>query len=149
MKFILHFLLILSFIVSAQIVTDSTDAGYPYRRIVKPPKTKGMTVLLSVVIPGGGHFYLGNHKTGLAYLAARTAPIVYAVTAFDKINDSRTRDQIGTTLAVIALGSWIGDVLHAGISAYGLNRENENISFNLEPDPVNKHYGFELVYYFK
>ena len=153
-------LLLFTFVAFADEI-NSTKASkpVPFRRIVKKESNhKGSAPILSVLIPGGGHFYLGNKKTGIAYVLTRALIIPGTILIFkntkifsdEPIN--KTELFIGETFATIGFASWITDIIHAAVSAKNYKpdvQETNKLSYGFISDFDEKKYGVAFNYTFK
>ncbi len=143
-------------------IPDSTKTKpVPFKRVVdkKDSQHLGSAPLISVFIPGGGHFYLGNKKTGMTYVLARALIIPGIALMVDNwqspfgnkiVNEGGFN--LGLGLCTIGLTSWIVDVVHAAVSANNRLQEiqdKKKLSYRIISDFEEKRYGVAFNYAFK
>ena len=151
-------LILLTFLLS--VFADSTDSTktskpVPFKRVVEKERNyKGAAPIISVFVPGGGHFYLGNHNKGKIYAVGRLVIIPGVLLMLNNFMDGdETLFWTGTSLSFVGIGFWITDVIDAGISARKYNKiirnHNKKLSYGIISDFDEKKYGVLLNYTFK
>jgi|GEM_PF-3722523 len=150
MRSVLSIILISIVTLSAQVDSLSLkNSGYPYKRTERENSTKGQAVFWSILVPGGGHFYLGNRNTGLAYGLVRLLIIPGSVLMAQNLYDGDEAElNIGISLSLIGIASWTADIIHAGYSAKHQGSE-KILGYRIDTDLENKRYGIGLTYTFK
>jgi hypothetical protein len=138
--------------------STATKQSVPFKRIVEKERNyKSAAPIISVFVPGGGHFYLGNTKTGIVYGLTRFLLIpgyklwIDNFRIFSSSSINKTESNLGVALMAIGMTSWIVDIIHAGISAknYEPEIQNNKLSYGIISDPKDNKYGVSLNYTFK
>ena len=141
--------------------TDSTKTSFKNlrNRGTKSSNYKGIAPILSAFIPGGGHFYLGDYKTGIAYGSTRLLLIPGLKLWLDNHSilgqsKNKTKEYFGLTLCAIGCISWTVDIIHAGISAKNYQPiihedKKGKLSYNIIPNFEKQKVELNLNYTFK
>ncbi len=107
----------------------------------------GVAPIISFFIPGGGHFYLDEYKTGVLYASTRLLLIPglrLFMDNFPVFNDNVNQTELGISYGLIFVGitSWTLDIIHAGISAHNYNLIYEDnkgsLGYQIRPDFENR-----------
>lgn len=146
------------FLLAAEPDSTKTKSNFRYMKTPKSEKIRSKAIIYSAFLPGAGHFYLDNNKAGWSYVAARLMiipGIYFMLDGFPmgtgEVVD-RTKYDYGRGLIIFSLTAWAADVIHAGISATGLDKpkdENKNLSYGIVTDFEKKTYGLGFTYSFK
>lgn len=135
--------------------STKTSKPVPFKRIVEKERNyKSAAPIISVFVPGGGHFYLGNHNKGRIYAVGRLVIIPGSLFMLNNFMDGdETLFWTGTSLSLVGIGFWITDVIDAGISARKYNKtirnRNKKLSYGIISDFDEKKYGVAFNYTFK
>lgn len=163
MKKIIPLIFLLSICITFANSTDSLKISkpVPFKRVIDKSGSQhiGSAPLISFFIPGGGHFYLGNKKTGMTYALTRIL-IVPGVALMvsnwqspfgeEIVNDGAFN--IGLGLCTVGFTSWFVDIIHAAVSANNQLQEiqdNKKLSYGIISDFDENKYGLKFNYTFK
>lgn len=138
-----------------------SGTGYPYnRKDLTTYSSKGAAPIISFFVPGGGHFYLGEHKTGLAYASTRLLIVPGLMLLVDSgalsiLSDTENKTEAAAGFALIAVGftSWTLDVIHAAASAKNYSDKKfqdkkSGLTYGIVPDINRKQIQVSLNYTF-
>ncbi|MDA3838140.1 MAG: hypothetical protein PF574_04055 [Candidatus Delongbacteria bacterium] len=155
---ILVFIIPVFILIANDVDSIKTKEKIPFRRIEKKEGSKGVAPIISVFVPGGGHFYLGNHKTGILFASTRLLLIPGFKLYFDNFpifNDDRDEVKLNISYGLIAIGlfSWVTDVIYAGTTAKEMQQSQKSdqgiLSYKMINNFDKNQIGFSINYYFK
>jgi len=106
-------------------------------------KNPSLSLIFSLLFPGGGHFYNGNNAKGLVFLLTRIGVVAFIITVTDNVGSEDTGTKYPLYMA--GLGLVLLDVSTAMVDS---NKHNKKLKekYNLTLSTSSK--GFTLAYNF-
>ena len=104
--------------------------------VTRPQKSVADAVILSILLPGCGHFLNGNNGKGVGFLMGTAMPVILGTSVAVGTDDANLGAGIGMAMFLGSGVVHLADVITAGIDAHKCNTEpkrseQENSAFGL------------------